>query len=69
MTGPAAPTDLAKATTDIKRRAERVAVALEAIVHSTEPIFADPRAVMIELVLATHELEAAQHAMRRSWWP
>jgi hypothetical protein len=42
---------------------------LEVVVQSTDPIFPDPRQIMLELVLANHELEAAISTMRRAWWP
>jgi hypothetical protein len=29
----------------------------------------DPRQIMLELVLAEHEIEAAMVAMKRGWWP
>jgi hypothetical protein len=32
---------------------------LETVAQSTHPIFPDPRQVMLELVIANHELEAA----------
>ena len=58
-----------RATNDVRRRCERVAVALLAIARQTDPTLADPRAVFVDIVVATHELEAAMRAMRRTWWP
>jgi hypothetical protein len=40
-----------------------------AIAQNQEPIFQDPRQVMLELVLARHEIEAAISIMKRGWWP
>jgi hypothetical protein len=65
MTGP----DLVRTTADIKARAERVAVTLNAIVHQGNPVFSDPRRVFIDLTIAGHELEAATRIMRLAWWP
>jgi hypothetical protein len=41
---------------------------IEAIAQSQDPIFQDPRQVMLELVLARHEIEAAISIMKRGWW-
>ena len=38
---------------------------IEAIAQSQDPIFQDPRQVMLELVLARHEIEAAISIMKR----
>jgi hypothetical protein len=65
MTGP----DLVRATSDVKARAERVAVTLNAIVHQGDPMFRDPRSVFMHLTIAGHELEAATRIMRLAWWP
>jgi hypothetical protein len=54
-----APVDLAATTRDIKNRCARAAGNLELITQTKEPIFPDPRQVMLELVLAQHEIEAA----------
>jgi hypothetical protein len=37
---------------------------IEAIAQSQDPIFQDPRQVMLELVLARHEIEAAISIMK-----
>jgi hypothetical protein len=39
------------------------------VAQNTDPIFQDPRQIMLELVLAEHEIEAAMAAMKRAWWP
>jgi hypothetical protein len=64
-----APVDLAATTRDIKNRCSRAAGNLELITQTKEPIFPDPRQVMLELVLAQHEIEAAVAIMKRGWWP
>jgi len=51
-------TDLAVATKGIRDSGERIADAL-VIAQQKDPIFQDPRLVMLELTLATHMLEAA----------
>jgi hypothetical protein len=56
-------------TRDVKARIARVIGNLEAITQQADPIFGDPRQVMLELVLAEHEIEAAQSVMRKGWWP
>jgi hypothetical protein len=33
------------------------------------PMFPDRRGVYLELILASHEIEAAARLMRRVWWP
>jgi hypothetical protein len=50
---------LAATTSDIKARVRRVIGELEGIEQQQDPIFASPRDVLLDLVLATHELEAA----------
>jgi hypothetical protein len=63
------PIDLQAATRDIKQRISRVIGNLEPIAQTHDPIFVSPRDVMLELVIAQHELEATISAMRRAWWP
>jgi hypothetical protein len=63
------PTDLQAITRDIRNRCARAAGNLEMITHVSDPIFPDPRAVMLELVLANHEVEAAISIMKRAYWP
>ena len=63
------PIDLAAATRDIKNRCARASGNLELITQTTDPVFPDPRQIMLELVLANHEIEAAISIMRRAWWP
>ena len=46
----------------------RVIGELEGIEQQQDPIFASPRDVLLDLVLATHELEAAVMKMRKAWW-
>jgi len=63
------PTDLASTTRDIRNRCARASGNLELITQITDPVFPDPRQIMLELVLANHEIEAAISIMRRAWWP
>ena len=51
--------DLTSMTGDVRNRYAKVLGNLEVIAQSTDPIFADPRQIMLELVLANHEIEAA----------
>jgi hypothetical protein len=39
------------------------------IAQNTDPVFQDPRQIMLELVLSEHEIEAAMIAMKKAWWP
>jgi hypothetical protein len=66
---PRAPTDLQALTRDIKNRCARASGNIELIAQDRDPIFADPRQVMLELVLARHEIEAAISIMKKGWWP
>jgi hypothetical protein len=66
---PRAPVDLQAITRDIKARCARASGNLEFIAQQSDPIFADPRQVMLELVLAKHELEAAIARIKTGWWP
>jgi hypothetical protein len=63
-----APTDLQSLTRDVKNRCARAAGNLEVVAQTTDPIFADPRQIMLELILANHEVEAAISIMKRGWW-
>jgi hypothetical protein len=63
------PVDLQATTRDIKNRCARASGSLEQIAQTKEAIFPDPRQVILELVLARHEVEAAIVAMKRAWWP
>jgi hypothetical protein len=63
------PVDLQATTRDIKNRCARASGNLEAVTQQKDPIFADPRQIMLELVLARHEVDAAISIMKRGWWP
>ena len=61
--------DLQAVTRDVKDRIRRVIGELEAIDQQQDPIFPHPRDVFLELVLASHELDAIVEKVRRAWWP
>jgi hypothetical protein len=61
--------DLARATTETKRRVERVIVTLNAVVQQRAAVFGSPRDVMIDLILREEELHAAARVMKLAWWP
>jgi len=63
---PRVPVDLQAVTRDIKHRCARMAANLETIAQNADPVFQDPRQIMLELVLAEHEIEAAMAAMKRA---
>jgi hypothetical protein len=66
---PRQPVDLQAVTRDIRFRCSRAAADLDQIAQQQDPIFTDPRQVMLELVLVEHQVEAAIHAMRKAFWP
>jgi hypothetical protein len=66
---PRTPVDLQAVTRDTKARIRRIIGELEAIEQQTDPIFARPRDVFLDMVLAQHELEAAVSKLRKAWWP
>jgi hypothetical protein len=61
--------DLQATTEDVKAHVRRVIGDLEEIAQSKDPIFQDPRAVFLDLVLSVHHLQAAIIKCRRAWWP
>jgi hypothetical protein len=61
--------DLAVVARDLRLRCKRVAGNLDAIAQQQDPLIADPKTTMLELVLASHEIAAAIEAMRRAYWP
>jgi hypothetical protein len=63
------PVDLEAMTRDVRNRCARASGNLEMIAASKDPIFPDPRQVMLELILAQHEIEAAAMIMKKAWWP
>ena len=63
------PVDLRATTRDVKLRIRRVIGELEAIEQQEDPVFAQPRDVLLDLHLAAHQLEAAIDRMRGAWWP
>jgi hypothetical protein len=66
---PRVPVDLQAVTRDVKARVRRVIGELEAIEQQTDPIFAAPRDVYVDLDMAIHQLESAMSRMRAAWWP
>ena len=63
------PVDLQATTKEVKAHVRRVIDDLETIEQSNDPIFQDPRAVFLDLVLSVHQLQAAIGKCRRAWWP
>jgi hypothetical protein len=61
--------DLEAMTRDVRNRCARASGNLEMIATNKDPIFTDPRQVMLELILAQHEIEAAAMIMKKAWWP
>ena len=61
------PVDLQAVTRDVKDRIGRVIGAPEAIEQQKDPIFPQPRDVLLELVLASHELDAIVEKVCRAW--
>ena len=66
---PRTPVDLQVVTREIKDRVRRVIGELEAVEQQKDPIFASPRDVFLELVIAQRELEIIIEKVRRAWWP
>jgi hypothetical protein len=66
---PRVPVDLQVVTREIKDRVRRVIGELEAVEQQKDPIFASPRDVFLELVIAQRELEIIIEKVRRAWWP
>jgi hypothetical protein len=66
---PRVPVDLQVVTREIKDRVRRVIGELEAVEQQKDPIFASPRHVFLELVIAQRELEIIIEKVRRAWWP
>jgi hypothetical protein len=64
---PRQPVDLQAVTRDVRARCARAGGSLEQIAQQKDPIFADPRQVMLELVLIEHEVEAVISAMRKGF--
>jgi hypothetical protein len=54
---------------DLRLRCKRIAGNLDAIAREQEPLIADPKTTMLELVLASYEISAAIDVMRRAYWP
>jgi hypothetical protein len=65
---PRQPVDLQVVTKDIKAKIRRIIGELEAIEQQSDPIFAAPRDVYIDLDMAIHQLESAMSKMRAAWW-
>ena len=65
---PRVTVDLQAVTRDVKARVRRVIGELEAIEQQQDPIFASPRDLFLELVIAPRELEIIIDKVRRAWW-
>jgi hypothetical protein len=63
------PPDLQKTTSTVKARCAHVIGGLEDIAQQGDPIFSDPKSVMLELVLAEYEIYIAIGDMHAAWWP
>ena len=61
--------DFTRATRNTKARLEHIRDSIDAILSQREDEFADPRMVILELIMAVHELESAAVMMRRTWYP
>jgi hypothetical protein len=61
--------DLQAVTRTVKGRCAHVVGGLGDISQQGDPIFADPKSVMLELVLAEYEIFIAIGEMRTTWWP
>jgi hypothetical protein len=66
---PHVPVDLQAQTRFVKERVERAIAELEQIARLTDPIFASPRDVTLNLWLAEREIVNAYIAMKSAWWP
>jgi len=66
---PRQPVDLAAVARDLRLRCKRIAGNLDAIAQQQDPLVADPKTTMLELVLAEIEIRAAIDAMRLGYWP
>jgi hypothetical protein len=66
---PRQPVDRAVVAQDLRLRCKRIASNLDTIAQQQEPLIADPKTTMIELILAEMEIRAPIEAMRRASWP
>jgi hypothetical protein len=66
---PGQPVDLGVVARDLRLRCKRIAGNLDAISQQQDPLIADPKTTMLELVLAEIETRVAIEAMRRAYWP
>jgi hypothetical protein len=66
---PRQPVDLAAVARGPRLRCKRVVGNLDAVAREQEPLIADPKSTMLELVLAAIEIRAAMEGMRRAYWP
>jgi hypothetical protein len=68
---PRQPVDLATLARDLRLRCRRIAGNVDAIAREQEPLIADPKTTMLDLVLvlASYEINAAIDAMRLAYWP
>lgn len=66
---PRQPVDLAVVARDLRLRCKRIAGNLDAIARQQEPLIVDPKTTMLELVLASYEINTAIDAIRQAYWP
>jgi hypothetical protein len=66
---PRQPVDLAAVARDLRLRCKRIAGNLDAVAQEQDPLIADPKTTVLELVLAEIEIRAAIDAMGRAYWP
>lgn len=60
------PANRATVAAEVRKRLVRVTTALQSVTQN-HGAFANPRGVYLEVVLAIHELEAAQALIRSNW--
>jgi hypothetical protein len=53
----------------VKVRLAHITGAIEDILEQPDPIFANAKSVLVELVLVRYEIDGATDAVRVAWWP
>jgi hypothetical protein len=69
--GPPSPRSRGSPSRDPRRPRPRGRIIgeLEAIEQQTDPVFASPRDVFLDLLLSVHQLEAAISQLSKPFWP